>query len=88
MTKAIGIIFLVLMSSLALADLEDYPVLDESDFSEREYEEANSVWESCYNVKERIEYVRENRCQFEFNGFADMLACIRGKPISMPQASQ
>src|SRR4029077_7155293 len=34
--------------------LESYPILDESDFSELETEEANAVWRSCYDAKERI----------------------------------
>ena len=59
------------------AALEDYPVIDESDFSERELEEANEVWKQCGD-KERIKYVRKNRSQFEFNNYQDMIGCIRG----------
>lgn len=59
--------------------LSDYPILDESHYSEMEMEEANQVWESCYDEKERIEYIRKNRSQFEFRDFADMMSCIRGK---------
>lgn len=60
-------------------DLESYPVLDESDFCEREMEEANRVWSDCYNVDDRIRYIREHRSQFEFSSLADMLSCVRGK---------
>lgn len=60
------------------ASLEDYPVLDEEDYSEREMEEANEVWKNCYRLKERIEYIRKHRSQFEFSGFADLLGCVRG----------
>lgn len=71
-------------AALEIADkiagaLEDYPVLDESDFSELETEEADSVWERCYNDRERVEYIRENPSQFEFRDFADLLSCCRGK---------
>lgn len=36
------------------ACLADYPVLDENDFSEREWNAANETWRHCYNLKERI----------------------------------
>ena len=61
------------------ADLEDYPVVDENDYSETEMEEANEVWTNCYDAQERVKYIREHRSQFEFRGFADLLACVRGK---------
>ena len=59
--------------------LEDYPILDESDFSEREDTAAQEIWSSCYSVGERIEYIKRHRSQFEFSSFADMLGCIRGQ---------
>lgn len=59
--------------------LDDYPVLDESDWSEREMEEANEVWKSCYNWRERIEYIRKHRNQFETHDLADLLQCVRGE---------
>ena len=62
-----------------LAKLENYPVLDENDWSEREMEEANTVWRDCYRPHERIEYIRKHRFQFEFADFSDMLNCVRGK---------
>jgi len=69
--------------NLRLADsikaaLDDYPVVDEHLFSEYETEEANTVWRDCYRTKERVEYIRKHRSQFEFRGFADMLGCLRG----------
>ncbi len=60
------------------AALADYPVLDDELFSRYEMEEAEQVWRQCYRVKDRIEYVRKRRSQFEFRGFSDMLGCIRG----------
>jgi hypothetical protein len=71
-------------AALKIADdikeaLEDYPVIDENDFSEREQEEAESVWTNCYNAAERIKYIREHRSQFEFHNYADLLGCVRGK---------
>lgn len=59
--------------------LADYPVLDESDWSERETESANGVWKDCYNWQARIEYIRKHRNQFEFHDFKDMLGCVRGE---------
>jgi len=58
--------------------LESYPVLDEEDFSNREMEEADEIWKNCYREKERIEYIRKHRSQFEFHDFQDMLSCVRG----------
>lgn len=60
----------------------EYPVLDESDFSERETEHANTLWADCFNWKERIKYIREHESQFEFHDFADLMACVRGKYFS------
>lgn len=62
-----------------LASLEDYPVLNDEDFSRREDESAQQIWRNCYDVRERVEYIREHRSQFEFRDFADMLGCVRGK---------
>lgn len=59
--------------------LEDYPVIDEDDWSEREQDDANETWRDCYSVAERIAYIREHSSQFEFHDFADMLACVRGE---------
>lgn len=59
--------------------LDNYPILDESDCSEREHEEAAEVWRGCYSESERIEYIRRRRHDFEFRSFADMLRCVRGK---------
>lgn len=71
-------------AAVALADelrgkLEDYPMLDESDWSEEESKEADETWRNCYNERERVAYMREHRSQFEFHSFSDLLSCIRGK---------
>lgn len=63
----------------AMVRLENYPVLDEELFSQYETDEADTVWRDCYRPKERAEYVRRHRSQFEFRDFADMLNCLRGK---------
>lgn len=60
------------------AALQDYPVIDEEDWSERETTGANETWDQCYDVHERITYIREHRSQFEFHNYADMRACVRG----------
>lgn len=61
------------------SSLENYPILDEMDYSEEECEEANYIWENCYSAKGRIKYIREHREQFEFNDFTDLLHCVRGE---------
>lgn len=60
------------------ARLENYPILDEDDFSELEMEEANEVWKNFYTAPERLAYIRAHRGQFEFHCFSDMLGCVRG----------
>jgi hypothetical protein len=64
-------------AELALA-IEEYPILDESDFSEEEETEANETWKHCYKPSTRLDYIREHREQFEFRSFADMLGSVRG----------
>ncbi len=59
--------------------LADYPALDEMDWSERETESATRVWRDCYDPAERIRYIRDNRTQFDFYDYADLLGCVRGK---------
>jgi hypothetical protein len=61
------------------AALEDYPVVDEEDFSNLETEEANEIWKDCYDKNDRIEYIRKHRRQFDFRDFRDMLSCVRGQ---------
>lgn len=58
--------------------LADYPVLDDEHFSQLEHEEADQIWKNCYREKDRIEYIREHRSQFEFRDFADLIGCVRG----------
>lgn len=59
-------------------ECRDYPVLDEDDFSNEEEKEAQEVWAHCYDPKERIEYIRAHRGQFEFRDLADLMGCVRG----------
>lgn len=44
-----------------------------------EHEEAQQVWRECFSDRERLDYVRRNRDQFEFHDMADLIGCIRGK---------
>jgi hypothetical protein len=62
--------------------LENYPILNEDEFSQREYEEANRVWKECYNARERAEYIRKHQNQFEFHSFSDIRATVRGDYFS------
>jgi hypothetical protein len=59
--------------------LSSYPVVNEEDFSELEMEEADDVWRNCYDSRDRVAYIRENRYQFDFHNFSDLLSCVRGK---------
>lgn len=61
------------------ARLEDYPVLDEDDWSEREQASAIQVWAECYSPKARVAFIRKHSSEFEFHGYADMLSCVRGQ---------
>jgi hypothetical protein len=56
-----------------------YPCLDENDWSEREHVAADETWRNCYSPSERIAYIRDNRSQFEFHCFTELLQCVRGK---------
>ena len=60
-------------------DLADYPVIDECKYSEYEQSDADETWRNCFNVRERIDYIRENRAHIEARGFADLLGCVRGE---------
>jgi len=62
--------------------LENYPIIDEDDFSQLETDEANDMWLNCYSWKERIKYIRDNRSQFSFQSFSDLLQNVRGKYFS------
>lgn len=73
---------LVAIAGEALKRLEDYPVLDEDDYSREESEEADLVWRDCYRERERVKYIREHPSQFEFRSFADLIGCVRGKYFS------
>jgi hypothetical protein len=62
-----------------VAALEEYPVINEDHYSELEHEEANEVWRNCYSPRDRIEYIREHRYQFDFHNFRHLLGCVRGE---------
>lgn len=66
------------MSEVVEAALADYPVLDESDFSEEEDREAQCIWET-YRVSDRLDYIRRHSNQLEFSCFADLMACVKGR---------
>lgn len=62
--------------------LDNYPVLDEEDFSQREQDQAEEVWRDCYSDRDRLDYVRKYYNQFSFHSFADLIGCIRGRFFS------
>lgn len=59
--------------------LAGYPVLDEEDWSERENDAAQKIWQFYYNDNERLNYIRIHRSQFDFRSFADLRAVVRGE---------
>ncbi len=59
--------------------LDSYPILDEDRYSEMEMSDANSVWEDCFDNRERLQYIRDFRSQFEFHDWADLRSVIRGE---------
>jgi hypothetical protein len=64
------------------AELDDYPILDEDDHTERQTSEANNVWLECYSPANRCAYIRKHSDEFEFHDFADLMACARGQYFS------
>ena len=60
-------------------ELKDYPIIDEEHWSNEEQDEATQVWKDCYDKFERLEYIRRNRSQFDFNDYADLYATVRGE---------
>lgn len=61
------------------AVLENYPVLDDEDFSRRESEAADEAWRECYNDTQRLAYIREHSSEFEFHDYLDLIGCVRGR---------
>lgn len=59
--------------------LNDYPIIDEDDWIKRESETADIIWRDGYDWQERIEYIRDNRSQFDFHDMVDMMQCVRGQ---------
>jgi len=61
----------------AMARLEDYPLLDDEDHSQREWEECERVWSDCYRDRDRIKYLREHaHCPAET--FGQLRAAVTG----------
>lgn len=50
------------LAEKTLADLDDYPIIDESLHSEMEREYAMEIWNNCYNLAERVELCQEHDC--------------------------
>jgi hypothetical protein len=58
-----------------LERLESYSILDEEDFSRREYESCAAVWEQCYRPRDRAEHFRRHSYT---GGFRELMAAVRG----------
>ena len=57
------------------SDLEQYPVVDESNWSEVESEECEQVWSECYDPSERIQYLRKH--SYTASSLTDILQAVR-----------
>ncbi len=56
--------------------LSDYPIVDESLYSEYESEECAQTWEKCYDASDRLQYFR--RHSYTASTMADLFAAIHG----------
>lgn len=54
--------------------LENYPALNEDDWTQREWDAACDYWEQC-GWRERVRMLRD-KCRV--NGFRDLMAAVRG----------
>lgn len=61
-----------------LAELEDYPILDDDLHSEYEYEDAEHVWSECFNDHERLEWLRDHQPLNPSLPLSFVLAAARG----------
>jgi len=55
--------------------LDDYPILDEEDFSRREDHECELTWSQCFSPSDRIRKLREDGCT---KGFRELRAAVNG----------
>jgi hypothetical protein len=53
----------------------DYPVLDEGDFSRRENEQCEQVWRYCFSATERANYLRKH--SYTAQSLADVFQAVR-----------
>jgi hypothetical protein len=54
----------------------DYPVLDEEDWSRREDEECERTWHEGFNASDRVDYLR--RHSYTATSLSDLLQAVRG----------
>ncbi len=64
------------MAEEILTGLEDYPIVDEEDFSRKEHEECAEAWERCFSVQERIKYLRNH--SYSADSLGQLLRAVRG----------
>lgn len=59
---------------------ENYPALNEDDWSELEHEDACETWKLCYDWKERIAFMRDrpSECGTEYRDWRELRAAARG----------
>lgn len=57
--------------------LENYPVLDDDDYSEREWQKCEDIWTDCFNPRERVRYIRNHAYDIPAGSFRALRAGIQ-----------
>lgn len=61
----------------------EHLILDEGDHSRRELDAAAETWSQCFSVRERIEWMRDRRCE-PAESFAELRAIVQGDELPSP----
>jgi hypothetical protein len=65
----------VRIATECLEQLEEYPILDDEDFSEREEHECEVMWRMGFQPSDRIRRLRDSGCT---TGFRELRAAVNG----------
>ncbi|OAF09190.1 hypothetical protein AYJ54_00080 [Bradyrhizobium centrolobii] len=56
------------------------PLIEESRWLTAALQErAHEIWIWCFSPRERIDYIRKNRSQFEFHSYGHLVDVVRGR---------